>query len=356
MRCLEHRERTAIGMCSICGKGICEECSSNLEIQSGKIVCKKCAISEKLGKEEYYSPYPYYMPGCNYAQPYYYMPIQHPNYACYNPNYNPYQYIYRRDIPAPSLPVGVPSKKPYIIGIIGGILLILSSFFFAVMIDASIIYRYQHFSDYPFWIVYITITISLGGFLHGLGYFGYFRNYGNNWGLYACAFSMITAVVLPLSFVSSITYSPDSSYNPYTQTYEMPGYYLSNLIIFGELFMGVTVVMFGWTLLLAGAYTGSSKVHNIAGFFQIIAGVYILLNMFAIEISSGTQRNIGAGPWYVLSFTTIFSTLSIYLAKLPTKEEIALAELISQNSIAKKDPKKESKAKSNAISKSEVKG
>ncbi|MEM2899567.1 MAG: hypothetical protein QXT63_02140 [Thermoplasmata archaeon] len=321
MRCAEHRDRNAIGMCSICGKGVCEECNIGLENQSKKFVCRNCAKSENLGRSsQFYSPYPYYMP------------MHDPNYFYFS-SYNPYQYIYRTDIPTPALPIGLPSKTPFRLGIIGGIFLVIASILFGMQIEANMTYRYQHFYDYPFWLVYCSIFVSIGCLLHGLGYFGYFRNYGNNWGLYASAFSMITAVVLPLSFVASISYVQYSSYNPYLQADDMPGYSITPLIIFGELFMGILFLLFGWTLIRSRAFTNARKIHFTAGLFQIIAAGYIFLVILVREICYGYSRSIGEDLWFVVSFATIFAILALYMAKLPTNEEIALAELITENSL-----------------------
>lgn len=38
MKCYTHRDRDAIGVCSICGKGLCEMCAGHIE---GRLYCKK---------------------------------------------------------------------------------------------------------------------------------------------------------------------------------------------------------------------------------------------------------------------------------------------------------------------------
>lgn len=40
MKCYSHPEKDAIGTCSRCGKGVCEECNVHI---NGKYACKECA-------------------------------------------------------------------------------------------------------------------------------------------------------------------------------------------------------------------------------------------------------------------------------------------------------------------------
>ena len=49
MKCFIHRKKDAIGICSVCFKGVCEKCIAQTE----PIICKSCAEKIKKGEIEY---------------------------------------------------------------------------------------------------------------------------------------------------------------------------------------------------------------------------------------------------------------------------------------------------------------
>ncbi|MBD5402773.1 DUF2180 family protein [bacterium] len=52
MKCYNHHDRDAFGICKSCGKGLCLEC---LKEKNGAIVCKKNACSSRLGRGRIWS-------------------------------------------------------------------------------------------------------------------------------------------------------------------------------------------------------------------------------------------------------------------------------------------------------------
>ncbi len=48
MRCYSHQDRDAIGVCVACGKGVCQECTLEVE---GKVYCKACAADAIRARE-----------------------------------------------------------------------------------------------------------------------------------------------------------------------------------------------------------------------------------------------------------------------------------------------------------------
>ncbi len=49
MKCYNHPDRDAVGPCSLCGKGVCEEDAVYI---NGKLYCKECAKKVLTGKEK----------------------------------------------------------------------------------------------------------------------------------------------------------------------------------------------------------------------------------------------------------------------------------------------------------------
>ncbi len=46
MRCYEHRETEAVGVCQSCGRGVCENCQV---LRQGQILCTECAERWRTG-------------------------------------------------------------------------------------------------------------------------------------------------------------------------------------------------------------------------------------------------------------------------------------------------------------------
>lgn len=46
MRCYEHREMEAVGVCQSCGRGVCEECQV---IRQGQVLCRSCSERVQAG-------------------------------------------------------------------------------------------------------------------------------------------------------------------------------------------------------------------------------------------------------------------------------------------------------------------
>ncbi len=46
MRCYEHREKEAVGVCQSCGRGVCEECQ---QVRFGQVLCPSCAERARAG-------------------------------------------------------------------------------------------------------------------------------------------------------------------------------------------------------------------------------------------------------------------------------------------------------------------
>ncbi len=47
MKCYNHHDRDAFGICKVCGKGLCLEC---LKEEKGVIICKNNKCADALGK------------------------------------------------------------------------------------------------------------------------------------------------------------------------------------------------------------------------------------------------------------------------------------------------------------------
>lgn len=49
MKCYVHMGKDAVGICSVCGQGVCENCAVKI---GGKLYCRECADKEFAGKKE----------------------------------------------------------------------------------------------------------------------------------------------------------------------------------------------------------------------------------------------------------------------------------------------------------------
>lgn len=235
------------------------------------------------------------------------------------PMYGATWYRYKTDVSSPPRPMGKPTRVPFVFGAIGGIVLFFASLAFGVFTNMNINHITRFFDDYPFGLIYCTLFASVGYLLHGLGYFGYYRNYGKSAGLYTCALSMITAVVLPLSYITSISERmPEWDY----QSYDQYGYQLNGGIAFGLIFAGLLGLFFGATLIQSRANTTTKGLHACAGVMHMIAGGMMMFVFPALA----------AFGWYVVAFAALLSTIALYKANLPTEYDIELAECISNAS------------------------
>jgi predicted permease len=185
-------------------------------------------------------------------------------------------------------------------GCIGALIIAIASFFMGISFSIP---RSISFSSYPWWLIHLSIIISIGMIIIAFGFYGFYRNYGTTMGLITSISLIIGSFWLPFFIFNSIR---DRS------GWEMPPFDL--IIVFsGAIYtLGICLILMGAVLLNVKNLTGVRILTKTAG----AACIGSSLLYFAI-----TPVHVGGIAWYAFSSSSIIMALMFFSARPYTENE-----------------------------------
>lgn len=236
MKCTTHPEIDAIAACPLCGKSLCEACRVNV---NNIPHCKTCA--EWLFSQMVHSPFAL-------------MGIPHPK--------------------------GRPRREYFIVGGIGALILMVT--FLAIGYRGGFIWY-----DAPFIPMFILFSIGFGAL--GIGFIGFFRNYGSIIGLISGVMVLICSFLM---FISTLDLGI-GSYNDWIA------------LLF--LFMVITFAFMGITLVVVSYHTMVQGLSKLAGISIIFAAIFFTFLIGDFWLGMG---------FVSLAIASLPTALTFFLAKL----------------------------------------
>ncbi len=237
MKCAKHPRSHAVGVCISCGEGVCRNCEIRVQ---GRTHCKPCVEKGR---------------------------IPHPT-----PTYT-----------APAAqPKGKPTRKYFIIGAVGTIILIVGATLFWTIPFVSM---YISFFYNPYLMGYlylaVTIIIGVGGTLGSIGIYGHRWNYGSVLSVVTCVLSMIfTWFLLPTAILSFVFMGL-----PYYYYYHSPLLLVMDILgSLGYILMGVMFILWGVAMINARNHMGNAGLGVATGILYIITGGFWCATMGASYI------------------------------------------------------------------------
>jgi hypothetical protein len=229
MKCYNHPKEDAVAECKSCGKSVCKDCAIVL---SGNSYCKTCIEEGKVNvilaaflKQQFVAP----------------------------------------------KPSGTPSRTPFIIGGIGGIIAGVAGILSMFTGIASMLYWGTFGMLLGVAAIPVSVFLGVGIVLTGFGYKGMKTNYGLGIGTAGFILSILTAA---LFFVTAVLGVAGGSY--------YYGYYFySRWYAVFIAFWWISVVMFGATQIVYGVahivcrrFTGYSALGLATGILLVISGAF----------------------------------------------------------------------------------
>jgi len=230
MKCFNHPEEDAVGVCKSCGKGVCQECAV---IIAGGNYCKTCLETGRVKATTVQIP----------VQPV-----------------------------AVARPSGIPTRASFIVGGVGAIISGVAALLSLFGGFGNIFYG-AFFGFGSIWSIVGSIILGVGLILAGIGYKGIKSNYGVGTGTAGFAFSIVACVFVFVNVAFGIIGLPYGSRVPY---YSDPWYssyliYTISAIITLILF-GVMQILWGVAHINSRKYTGVSGLGMATGIMLIISG------------------------------------------------------------------------------------
>lgn len=250
MNCSIHPMNTAIGICPSCNRAICEICSMNV---MNVPHCKDCAewIFYQVMRSS-------------------------------------------RSLFSVPIPRGEPVKKYFVIGGIGALTMVVGALLIGIFFLAN--FSFYGFNNSGFyWLLFTGTGLLAGGLiLTGVGFFGFYKNYGSFMGFITFVFADISSFI----FISFTLFSIS---NPY-------GYFVGPEYIGAAVIVGICLVLMGVTLLLIKNYTMVRNLTLAAGIFTIIVASLFCSVILALFFGIA---------WFMLIAASILMAVVFFLAKLP---------------------------------------
>ncbi len=246
MRCDIHPDHDAVGTCTYCGRGVCEQCMVRMY---DKVHCKECVEAGRVRG----APQPVFQPQMQYPQPY-------PAYP--NPYYPAPNVPYRQP-----KPVGKPDPGFFRSGMYGSIYCGIVSIVNPILIIGGIIvYTPEVVPDFLYLFIYL---LMLPGLLLVLrGYVGFFHNYGYKFA-YQCGMVMIIAMAVDLVLWTG-------AYFIYLQTGNVQSVYSAGVITFGIVLLFAGLPLGGLRYYLFPR-TQTRSFASWAGLFMVLGGLLFLV-------------------------------------------------------------------------------
>jgi hypothetical protein len=170
----------------------------------------------------------------------------------------------------PKLPVsrGPPNRKMFAFGGIGAmILLVVGPLIGLFMLIGQ---TWSTMSEYPWQLILLAVSFSLGLALSGIGFYGFYRNYGSIMGLVSCVFLIVTAFITPVSTFFSIQESEDWDGGT--------SYRIGLEIIPSFVIIGICLILMGTTLVLVRNYTMNRNLSTASGIVSFfVAGLFLTI-------------------------------------------------------------------------------
>jgi hypothetical protein len=252
MNCSNHPMNNAIGICPSCNRAICEICSMKvMNIPH----CKDCA-----------------------------------EWIFYNVMKS------SRSLFSVPIPKGQPIRKYFVIGGIGALTMVVGALLIGIFFMANFSFFGSDNSGF-YWLLFAGTGLLAGGLIvTGVGFFGFYRNYGSFMGLITFIFADITSFI----FISFTIFSISGPY----------GYFIGPEYIGAAVIVGICLVLMGVSLLLIKNYTMVRNLTLATGIFTLVVA--------ALFCSVFTAMFFGIA-WFTLVAAGILMAVVFFLAKLPPR-------------------------------------
>lgn len=179
----------------------------------------------------------------------------------------------------PPQPKGYPTKKFYYIGSIGIIFAIIGALLMGSLFVLS--FTYPPYGDPEFWrglFISSEILLGIGSVITGVGFYGFYHNYGQNLGIASLSVSVLAAIFwfIAAGIMVGIEYGDDIYFIEFIGS-----------IILGFVFSGVMLIVQGVNIYTARHYTGNPGLATAETVISIIAGAFCCSVIMVILFGAG---------------------------------------------------------------------
>jgi hypothetical protein len=197
-------------------------------------------------------------------------------------------------------PKGPPTRNFFNIGIIGAILLVLGTIMIAIFFCLVILS--EPFGDPDFWRGYSVTSVALigvGCLIIGIGFYGFYHNYGQSIAIASLVFAILAAIFwfIVSGIISGMEYADDSEISAF-----------AGALILGIIFSGIMLIVQGVNVYMARFYTGYQGLSTLQGVFSIITGAFCCSIFLAI---------IFGIAFYMWAVSCILLIIIFFKSKLP---------------------------------------
>jgi len=229
VKCYVHLSEDAVGICKVCGRGVCQKCAV---IVAETVHCKTCAETGRIG-------------GLAYQ-------------------------ISMQPIAVPK-PSGAPSRTPFIMGGVGAILTGVGAILSTSGGLGGLFFFGGYLGTGGALGIAANVLLAVGLIIAGLGYNGIRTNYGLAIGIVCFAFSIVASVwILITAILGTTSFLGSSNYALWNPIFIMPLVLLATVQITG-----------GVTHINSRQYTGNPGLGMTTGTMLIISGALTATVLFS---------------------------------------------------------------------------